>query len=274
MVRDDPYRKIWKAGRRSRARFRPRMSKTPRGAFALAALLSAIAGDAGATSLIFNESRDAATSTIVFPTGAGSNVQQDYGDRVTGSPMPVLGGTFTYGNQGEGYTPNVVVDYASGGNVALWTTQYGDLTNVLFASQGSDMLNVRLTADSGFDVLLYEFDLGGWPQSDYTIDGVAVTSGSSTLFSQSNVVVEGDATGPGHTSFAFASPLRAPELMIAVDFSNLADGQQDNIGIDNIRFGQDPPPAVIPVPAALPLLASAFALLALTARSKRRTADV
>lgn len=230
---------------------------------AAAGAWSGLAEEARATVLVFDESRDAATGTTVVSTTSGADIQQDYGDRVTGSPMNVTGGQFTYGNAGEGYTPNVTVDYYTG-NVQttprLWASQYGDLTNVMFAwapvsgAIASGSLNVRLNADPGYAALLYHFDLGGWA-NDYTINAVSVADGATTLFSQSNVLVEGDANGPGHSAFDFTTPLSGQQLVIQIDFSNLAAGIQDNIGIDNIRFGQLPP-APVPVPAAVWFLGS------------------
>ena len=119
--------------------------------------------------------------------------------------------------------------------VSLWGDQYGDLTNVLIGNNNSISLNVQLTADTGFDVHLYDFDLAGWPTADYTIDAVNVLSGTNTFFSQNNVLVEGDGPGPGLTSFAFATQLTGAEMLIQIDYGNLAGGQQDSIGIDNIR---------------------------------------
>ena len=231
--------------------------------------LSIFAGESRATVLIFDQARDAVSGTIVEPTSPGANVPQDYGDRVTGSPMDVLGGQFTYGNEGEGFTPNIVVDYFSGGNVALWTVQYGDLNNVMFSTANSNHMNVQLTADTGFDVLLYGFDLAGWPNADYTIDAVSVFSGGTTLFSQNNVVIEGDFTGPQHTSFDFASPLSGSQLLIEIDFNNITGGIQDNIGIDNIRFGQNPPP-VIPEPISAVLFVVGGATVGLRMFLKRK----
>ena len=228
-------------------------------------------GESQATVLIFDQTRNA-TQTAVVPTSAGSVVQQDYGDNVTGSPMNVPGGQFTYGNEGEGFTPNVVTDYFSDTGVGQWTIQYGDLTNVLFAGaplsgESPNTLNVRLTAEPGFEVLLYHFDLAGWANADYTINGVSVFSDTTTLFSQNNVLVEGDFSGPRHTSFDFSNPLSAEQLQIQIDFSNLAGSIQDNIGIDNIRFGQDPP-AAVPTPPALWLFGSGLIGLVGIARRK------
>ena len=45
---------------------------------------------------------------------------------------------FTYGNAGEGHTPNVLVKYFTGAATAtnsglsIWQAGYGDLTNIIF----------------------------------------------------------------------------------------------------------------------------------------------
>ena len=57
------------------------------------------------------------------------------------------------------------------------------------------------------------------------------------LFSQSDVLVEGDSTGRRSATFAFATPLSGNDLLIEINYSNLPGNQQDNIGIDNVRFG-------------------------------------
>jgi hypothetical protein len=222
-----------------------------------------------ASILIFDQMR---ALGVVVPTVSGNDVPQDYGDRVAGASQAVPGGIFTYGEAGEGFTPNVVVDYfvnvPSRHEVFLWQDGYGDLTNVVFGNQNTNSLNVRLTADAGFSALLYGFDLAGWPNADYTINAVRVLGGGATLFEQNDVLVEGDASGPRHTAFTFATPLSASELVIEIDYSNLPGGQQDNIGLDNIRFGQFPgAAAVVPEASSLGLLAiGAGALWALTRR--------
>lgn len=244
--------------------------------FRLVLLLAAgcaLAGNSYATILVFDQSRSATGSTVV-PILAGAVVPQDYGDHVTGSPMDVTGGQFTYGNGGEGFTPNITADYMSAAGVSLWTTQFGDLINVLFARSpqsgaGSNTLDVLLTADPGFQVQLYHFDLAGWANADYTINAVNIFGDGTLLFSQANVLVEGDFNGSRHTAFDFSTPLTAAQLLIQIDIGNIAAGNQDNIGLDNIRFGQTPP-AAIPVPAAGVLFGSGLVLLA--ARFRRRPA--
>jgi len=243
---------------------------------ALVLLLFAAADLAHATILLFDQERDAATRSIVGPTSSGGKLLADYGDHVSSAAMPVLGGVFTYGEAGEGFTPDIALDIFSAAatetdpRVNLWQNGYGDLVNVIFAegpgTAGAPMLSVRLTAAPGYMADLYSFDLAGFG-SDYTIAGVSVFAGATTLYSATNVLIEGDLTGPRHTHFNFDPPLSAPELLLEVDLSNLPSGIQDNVALDNLRFGQTPPR--VPEPAT-PLLAVA-ALAALALRRARAT---
>ena len=213
----------------------------------------------------------------MVPTISGNDVPRDYGDRVAGVSQAVPGGMFTYGEAGEGFTPNIVADYSAISGVgadqtSLWADSYGDLTNVVLGNQGSNALRVRLNADDGYSARLYGFDLGGWPEADYTISAVRVLDGNTPLFSQSSVLVEGNLVGARHTSFAFATPLAGSDLLIEIDYSNLPGSQQDNIGIDNIRFGQFPA-AAVPEPSTLFLVGiGACALHLLTRRARSRHA--
>lgn len=209
-----------------------------------------------ATILLFDQERDATGHPGVGPITSGGAPPDDYGDHVTGEVMAVPGGFFTYGDGGEGFTPDVSVDVfsaaatATNPGVRLWQTGYGDLENVIFAdgpgTAGAPLLSVRLTAAPGYEVDLYGFDLAGFG-ADYVIAGVSVFAGATTLFSEENVLVQGDLSGPRHTSIAFATPLSAPELLLQVDLSNLPAGIQDNVGMDSIRFGQTPP-RIVPEP--------------------------
>jgi hypothetical protein len=231
-----------------------------------------------ATILHFDQERDAGMHSTVVPASSGGKLPADYGDRVTGAVMAVPGGRFTYGEAGEGFTPNVVVDIfsaaatATQARVNLWQTGYGDLVNVIFAEgpgiNGAPLLSVRLTADPGHVVDLYGFDLAGFG-SDYVIAGVVVLAASGTLFAQTGVLVQGDALGPGHTAFSFATPLSAPELLLQVDLSNLPPSLQDNVGLDALRFGQTPPPAITE-PATALLLSAGLAVTAAVGGRRRR----
>jgi len=246
--------------------------------FLVLTVLAASAALSHATILTFDQARDSATGSIVGPATSGGRLPAGYGDNVTGAVMSVPAGVITYGEAGEGFTPDVSVDIfsatatASDAGVRLWQTGYGDLVNVLFGdgpgTAGAPLLGVRFTAAPGYMVDLYGFELAGFG-SDYVIAGVSVFAGSVSLFSQNGVLVQGDAFDAQRTSIAFAMPLSAPELLLQVDLSNLSPGIQDNVGLDSIRFGQTPPPPV-PEPTTALLLLAGLALTATACRWRRR----
>jgi hypothetical protein len=76
------------------------------------------------------------------------------------------------------------------------------------------------------------------------INSVKVLDGANhTLFSQSSVPVQGDASPPSHTTFTFP-PLVASTLSIRIDASNLtADFGAEDVGLDNVHFSQVPEPS-------------------------------
>lgn len=225
---------------------------------------------AEATVLLFDQQRDAATRSLVVPTMSGGSLPADYGDNVSAAAMLVPGGFFSYGDGGEGFTPDITVDIFSDAatptnpGTSLFQTGYGDLVNVVFGDgpgiEGAS-LNVLLTAAPGHVVDLHAFDLAGFPNADYVIAGVEVRAGRSTLFSEADVLVQGDPVGPRHTTFAFARPLSAPEILLRVDVSNLNAKLQDNVGIDSIRFGQS-----VPEPGTAMLLLCGLAVSALACK--------
>jgi hypothetical protein len=199
-----------------------------------------------------------------------------YGNRVAAA----IDAAGMYGTFGSGFTPNVTVSYGGGSfatYLVRWTTDYGDLVNVLENELDfDDRLTITLTADPGYLVRLYSFDLAGWPNADYTLNNVFVKdAANANLFSASNVLVKGAMNAghdPRHTSFAF-DPLVGSTLQIYIDLSGLG-GNSDNIGIDNIAFDQvkvdtpGPGPAPIPEPSTwLSLGAGLAALIAARRRS-------
>ncbi|MBX3176846.1 MAG: PEP-CTERM sorting domain-containing protein [Candidatus Hydrogenedentes bacterium] len=222
---------------------------------ALAALaVSTLAGSAGATILTFDDLLNVGGN----PIGNGQLIDQDYGDRVTG----LIDATGSYGVGSEGFTPNVVVDYGVP-NPAFWSTAYSDLTNVIYIpGVGQGPLEVLFTADAGYEVQLYGFDVGSW-LSNSAVRTIRVYDQNNAVLFESLADVILAST---HTSFDFNGPLTAESLRIEIDQTGLG-GSSDNVGIDNIRFGQTSH-APIPEPATVTLMG--LGALALGARARFR----
>lgn len=194
------------------------------------------------------------------PFGNNNSIPQDLGDRVTAA----IDGDFSYGTD-HGFTPNVVVDWNTGpapdldGFAVYWGPDFGDLTGVIEAESEPNGLQFTLTADAGHLVQLHGFDMAGWPSTNYTINAVRVRDGNDNiLFEQLNATILG--AGPSHSSFDFAQPLTAQVIKIEWDSTNLG-GNSDNIGMDNIAFGQ-----IVPEPASIALI-TVGTLVALRRRS-------
>jgi len=236
-----------------------RFSKFALCASALAAGVAAM--PASATILTFDIDTSQPSSIL--------GMSQAYGDNVTSTTM----GVRSYGVGAEGFTPNVSVSYAGNPTTDLtrWTTSYGDLVNVLEnEADGQDRLTITLAADAGFNAKLFGFDMAGWPTTDYVIPFLKVLDGSNNvLFSQANAFIEGTS---GHSTFSFGSGLSAQSLTIYIDLTGLG-GNSDNIGIDNIRFGQSVVAPAVPETSTWAMMIVGFGAVGFGMR-RRRTASV
>lgn len=183
-------------------------------------------------------------------------VDQAYGDRVVASPDGNGHGYDIIVGNGLGVTPNVEVSY-TGGSPELWTTNYGDLTNVLYdENDGSPGFDIIFNADSGFEVGLFGFDMAAFSTST-TIPGVDVLDdNSNVLWSSGSTLISGTTRNSFDTGGLFAS-----SLTISIDLTGLGGGS-DNIGIDNIHFGQ----RAIPEPSGACLLLALAGLVGVRRR--------
>lgn len=225
----------------------------------LAALLGLLlgAGDAHATRLMFES---------FLP---GQAIAPDYGDRVTG----YTDGAYKYGDDG-GFTPNVTTSYNTG--LSYQGAFFGDLVAVGYGTNSSGILEVRLTADAGYDVELMGFDLAGYLFTNYTVDAIEVRNESDlVLWSAANMLVRGGngtagSTSSGqHSNYGLAefggAALRGAVLAIRIDAHSLgADAWK--VAIDNVSFAQT---VAAPEPGTALLLGLGVGALAVGRRRRR-----
>ena len=208
-----------------------------------AAALALAPASAGATVLTFDVSGGVSNH---------ANIAQTYGDNVAAA----LQAGHSYGVGAEGFTPNVAVDYgATGEDPALWTTGYGDLTNILFNDADSDTtFTTRFTADSGYLVSLLGFDMASFLSAGQTIQGFTIrdVGANTVLFSQGSTFI----SGATHNSFSF-NGVRANTLELVVNLTGLG-GVSDDIGLDNVRFSQALATPGIPEPATWAMMILGF----------------
>jgi hypothetical protein len=204
------------------------------------------------TALLCGVSAPAAASSILtFNVTGISNalaLNQSYGDRIAG-PSDAIG---SYGTDNGQYTPNVVTVYGATGEVPkLWTTSYGDLTNIYFNDTDNDTtLTLTLLADAGFLVNLSSFDLASFVDAGLTIQGARVLNAatSGVLWSVGSTAI----TGATHLNFA--PNVSANGLMLEINLTGLG-AVSDDIGLDNVQFSQSAvTTAPVPEPATLTLL--------------------
>ena len=223
----------------------------------IAACGAVMAASANATVLTFDQNNQ----------NPGVPLNQTYGDNVTG----ISDAAGNYGQGAEGTTPNVQASYLVSVNSdpRFWTTGYSDLTGVYYNEIDSRTpLEMTLTADAGFKVLLYGFDLGSFSGA-LVLPFVQVFDETNTaLFSQANVALPAS-TSP-HVSFDFGAPLMGTSLRISIDLTGLG-GASDNVGMDNVTFGQTTV-SNVPVPGAIAMLGSAAAAGIVAAYRRRQPA--
>jgi hypothetical protein len=124
------------------------------------------------------------------------------------------------------------------------------------------------TAAAGFLVNLLDFDIASFSPGGQTVQGLAVrdVDDDAVLFALGPTFV----TGTTHSSVVPNATARRLELV--VDLSGLGT-VSDNIGIDNLRFGQmidpDPPSSAVVEPGPLGLLGIGLFGLALARRAGR-----
>ncbi len=161
---------------------------------------------------------------------------QAYGDFVTNTTM----GAYSYGESGEGFTPNVAVEYIGDGGDGLdfWTTGYGDLVNIVEnEDNGERWTIIRFAATLGCETVLHSLDMGNYIYSPIVIDSITVTNESGAVLFQTNNFTLG-ANAADHTHINFGS-ITGQVLTLVLDLQTAAITiDNDKVGLDNITFSQ------------------------------------
>jgi len=221
------------------------MKRTALGLLAAAGIFCVFGFEAQATTMDFNNAVGSSANCVE------NSLQPCFGSHANSTTDP--NGFGTYG-QGNGFTPNVEVDY-SGTNQRIVASYAGSIFATSF--HGSEHV-FTLTADSGFSVQLNELllrnvDLPGLPQTETLevwADGVHLTS--------LDVVYAG--LGGTSQTFSFAN-LVAQSIAII--------GHSAYVGIAAANFDQV---AATPIPAAFPLFATGLGALGFARWRKNKQA--
>jgi hypothetical protein len=247
---------------------------------ACSALLLAATGRASI--LTFDNCGTSATSAVQTSCFGGP-VNQNYGDRVTGPNADAAGVSTerSYGENGEGYTPNVLTGYSTG---LGWGLGFSTLTNVLYMpvnvlSNPNNVLDITFTADPGFQARLLGFSLGAFFDTFSQPSITSYTGVSLSVFDQSNTTLFSQSYNLDANTINQAinvTGTNGGSLTLRLNLSNLVYNpdigrfDREYVGIDNIRFAQQSvqPDGEIPEPSTFVLVAGA-ALLANFARQRR-----
>ena len=185
--------------------------------------------------LLLTNSLVADTVLIFEPSDEMMLVPDSYGDRVTSS-IDVFGNRYAAGSGG---TSNVMVEYGPpGSHVRQAPGPYGGLDNVACQEDGDfGVLEVRLTADPGFNVVLRGFDLAMQGYDAFLARVEVLGDNGVNLHVRDNVFVPGFLGMSRRFDFA-KIPLVAPTVLIRIDLSTLDNTDSHLVGIDNIAFSQ------------------------------------
>jgi hypothetical protein len=218
------------------------------------------AGISSATVLTFDQCGTAPNSAIQSVCNSG-DLNTAYGNRVASGSQN--GGLFQYGNNGEGFTPNVTTSWGRG--LKGWSTEYSNLTNVIWATGDVGQIALTLNADPGYQVSLLGLDLGAYRASLGPVTVQVTDQSSSVLYNQTFASIN-DTTATSIT-FAGVQSGVGGSLNLIIDLSALGFGganfDRESIGADNISFSQLEP---APEPGTFVLLGAGFAGLLVARR--------
>ena len=152
--------------------------------------------------------------------------------------------------EGNGFTPDIAVSYATLGyaaEMAQWPTGYGNLPGAAYSLMSGNTPDITLTPQNGATVTLNSFELAGYYETDYSNQPVEVLDADNNILWSYTGNISG--SGPSSTQFTVGITSSGP---LQIEFGN-----NWNVGIEDINFDEN---VSAPEPAAWLLLVSGLGL--------------
>lgn len=217
----------------------------------------------------------AATTTLTFDglvgTSFGIGSRLDNRDFSTPEVSVALGAYDGPAGQAGADVPRNVPD----GLLRFWDTDYVGLNNVAYVDPNASVGEIVFTPGAGLSVTLESFQLsyfddpdnGPFPQTvDIAVFGVS--GGSWTpLWTLGDVLLDGTAASTFLPGVSSSDELRL-QWALSPNWAGQPGAAIDAVGIDTITFSSSGTPAVIPLPATLPLLLGALGLMGWVGRRR------
>lgn len=194
--------------------------------------------------------------------GTNTNIPEDYGDFVTDVGQGI--------EQGNGFTPNVFLDFIPNGGNGFQTYNDPDWQAAqLDGTPGTGSFDINFTPDTGYGVIVRSFEFDDYANyvQGHTFDWSLLGNGETELAGATDVVVDPDLTEDptGGDNFVINTGMTTPFDGVVTLRITPTTGDPFDRAIDDVNFDQ----GVIPEPASLATLGIASAALLLR---RRRTA--
>ena len=196
-----------------------------------------------------------AGATVLTFEGLGTNttIPDGYGDAVSSEDPATL--------QGNGFTPNVMVDFLPNGGDGFQTYNDPDWQAAqLDGSPATGYFDVVFTPDSGYGVLVNSFEFDDYAQYEggHTFDW-ALIGGDQQLAGATGVVVDPDLTydPTGADNLVVNTGMTTPFAGVLTLRITPTSGDSFDRAIDDINFDQ----RVVPEPTSLATAGACAGLL-------------
>lgn len=167
-----------------------------------------------------------AYASVLTFDGFTGVVPDAYGDRIVATTD--VGTGYQYG-MGNGFTPNIVVEYSNNtaSPFSVWSVGYGSLSNALGHQSYTVEGEIVLRPDPGVSVVLNSFDVAAWI-SDFNGQVVVANEAGTVLFDSGSVLL----SSATFSTFPTGGPI-VSSTALRIQLTYYGD-----LGLDNVNFDQ------------------------------------